>query len=214
MRHWSSPGSSPRAYLWELCDALGTQHWHRRRIPLDPRLRVPTGMLLSGPLLAGLLFVPTLGMAAAPFNSWAARRAALPARLRERRDTEYRRERHVFAAGLSTGGATAVSVMAALAIALMLTGRLIPGSNLVRPIQSPSVTTSTPTPSVTPIPPPSTTPAVPTTPTVTPTPTTTPTISPTSATPTTVTVTPSESVTPTVSSTSTSPSSSAPAGHG
>ena len=60
---------------------------------------------LSGPLLAGLLFVPTLGMAAAPFNSWAARRAALPPWLRERRDTEYRRERHAFAAGLSTGGA-------------------------------------------------------------------------------------------------------------
>ena len=54
---------------------------------------------LSGPLLAGLLFVPTLGMAAAPFNSWAARRAALPAWLRERRGTEYRRERHAFATG-------------------------------------------------------------------------------------------------------------------
>ena len=33
---------------------------------------------LSGPLLAGLLLFPTLGMAAAPVNSWAARRAALP----------------------------------------------------------------------------------------------------------------------------------------
>src|SRR6185437_14472183 len=33
------------AYLWELCDALGTARWHRRRAPLDPRLRVPTAAL-------------------------------------------------------------------------------------------------------------------------------------------------------------------------
>ena len=45
---------------------------------------------LSGPLLAGLLLVPTLGLAAAPVNGWAARRAALPDWLRERRNTEYR----------------------------------------------------------------------------------------------------------------------------
>jgi len=53
---------------------------------------------LSGPLLAALLLFPTLGMAAAPVNSWAARRAALPASLRERRRTEYRRDRRSFAA--------------------------------------------------------------------------------------------------------------------
>ena len=68
---------------------------------------------LSGPLLAGLLFVPTLGMAAAPFNSWAARRAALPAWLRERRGTEYRRERRAFAAGIAAGGVIAVGAVAA-----------------------------------------------------------------------------------------------------
>jgi len=123
---------------------------------------------LSGPLLAGLLFVPTLGLAAAPFNSWAARRAALPAWLRERRDTEYRRERHAFAAGLSTGGAIAVGVVAALAIALMLTGRLLRGPDLVRPIQAPTVTTSTPAPSVTPVTTPPTPPTTPVTPPTTP----------------------------------------------
>jgi cellulose synthase/poly-beta-1,6-N-acetylglucosamine synthase-like glycosyltransferase len=169
---------------------------------------------LSGPLLAGLLFVPTLGLAAAPFNSWAARRAALPAWLRERRDTEYRRERHAFAAGLSTGGAIAVGVMAALAIALMLTGRLIPGPNLVRPIQAPTVTTTTPA-----APTPTATPTVTTTPTVTPTVTTTPTVTPTvTATPTvsptspsaTATATPSASVTPTGTTSSGPPSPSAP----
>jgi hypothetical protein len=47
---------------------------------------------LSGPLLAALSLFPTRGMAAAPFNSWAARRAALPPWLRGRRRTEYRRE--------------------------------------------------------------------------------------------------------------------------
>src|SRR6266851_4086360 len=62
---------------------------------------------LSGPLLAGLLLFPTLGLAAAPVNSWAARRAALPARLRDRRATEYRRDRRAFAAGMAAGGALA-----------------------------------------------------------------------------------------------------------
>ena len=169
---------------------------------------------LSGPLLAGLLFVPTLGMAAAPFNSWAARRAALPAWLRERRDTEYRRDRHAFAAGMATGGAIAVGAVAALAIALMLTGRLSTGPNLVRPIQSPPTTTSTPAPSTTPTSTPTTTPSATPTPSVTPTATTTPTVSPTSAIPTvpsTPTTTPSATVSPTVTSPSTPPSSSAPA---
>jgi hypothetical protein len=58
---------------------------------------------LSGSLPAGLLFVPTLGMATAPFNSWAARRAVLPAWVRQRRDTEYRRERHSFAVDIAAG---------------------------------------------------------------------------------------------------------------
>jgi hypothetical protein len=145
---------------------------------------------LSGPLLAGLLLVPTLGMAAAPFNSWASRRAALPDWLRERRSTEYRRERHAFATGVSIGGAIAVGVVAAVAIALMLTGRHITGPGFVRPVQSPPATTSTPTHSASPTPTPSATPTpTTTTPTVTPTPTTTPTVSPTPTTTPTVTPT-------------------------
>jgi hypothetical protein len=158
---------------------------------------------LSGPLLAGLLFVPTLGMAAAPFNSWAARRAALPAWLRERRDTEYRRERHAFATGMATGGVIAVGAVAGLAIALLLTGHLSSGPSLVGPVQSPPATTSTPAPSTTPTSPPTTTPSA--TPSATPTATTTtPAVSPTSATP---TATPSVTVSPTVTSSSTPPSS-------
>jgi len=146
---------------------------------------------LGGPLLAGLLFVPTLGMAAAPFNSWAARRAALPAYLRQRRETEYRRDRRSFAAGVSTGGAIAVGLIAAAAIALMLTGRLTHAPSLVQPIQPPATTATTPAPSATPTPTQtptatqsSTPTATPSSTTPTPTPSSTPTATPATATPT------------------------------
>jgi hypothetical protein len=144
---------------------------------------------LGGPLLAGLLFVPTLGMAAAPFNSWAARRAALPAYLRQRRETEYRRDRRSFAAGVSTGGAIAVGLIAAAAIALMLTGRLTHAPSLVQPIQPPATTATTPAPSATPTQTPTATPsstptATPSSTTPTPTPSSTPTATPATATPT------------------------------
>ena len=72
-------------------------------------------------LLAGLLLFPTLGMAAAPVNSWAAQRAALPPRLHERRHTEYRRERRerrAFAMGAATGGL--VTVLCAVIAAWVL----------------------------------------------------------------------------------------------
>ena len=75
-------------------------------------------------------------MAAAPVNSWAARRAALPARLRERRRTEYRRDRHAFAAGVATGGAVAVVGIAIAAVALLFTGhQQVQPPNLVGPAQ-------------------------------------------------------------------------------
>jgi cellulose synthase/poly-beta-1,6-N-acetylglucosamine synthase-like glycosyltransferase len=147
---------------------------------------------LSGPLLAGLLFVPTLGMLAAPFNSWAARRAALPAWLRERRNTEYRREREerrAFAARVSAGSAVAVGIVAALTIGLMLLGHHITGQSLVTPMQSPAPATSAPTHSVSP------TPTLTPTSTPTPTPTSTPTVTPT---PTTPATTPSARTTPAV----------------
>lgn len=153
---------------------------------------------LSGPLLAGLLLVPTLGMAAAPFNSWAARRAALPDWLRERRNTEYRRDRRSFAAGVSIGGAIAVSGVAAAAIVLMLTGHHFTGPSLVRPVQPAATATPAPTHSVTPSPT--------ATPTATPTPTPTPSASPTpSATP-----TGSPTVSPSASPTSPGPTSPGP----
>jgi len=155
---------------------------------------------LSGPLLAGLLLFPTLGLAAAPVNSWAARRAALPARLRDRRATEYRRDRRAFAAGMAAGGALAVLGVAAAAVALLFTGSHQPVQtpNLVAPAQG---STAPATPSTSPSATPSTSPSVTAThapsPSASPTttPTSTPTPSPTSS------ATPSASPTPTASST-------------
>jgi cellulose synthase/poly-beta-1,6-N-acetylglucosamine synthase-like glycosyltransferase len=165
---------------------------------------------LSGPLLAALLLFPTLGLAAAPYNSWAARRAALPGWLRERRRTEYRRDRRAFAAGVATGGAVAVAGVAALAIVLLLTGNRHPvqGPALVGPAQgAPSSSTATPatpssrTPTATPTP---TTPT-PTATTATPSPSSSSTSPTATPTPSATTPTPSPSVTTTAPSTGTAP---------
>jgi cellulose synthase/poly-beta-1,6-N-acetylglucosamine synthase-like glycosyltransferase len=96
----------------------------------------------SGPLLAGLLLFPTIGMAAAPVNSWAARRAALPAWLRERRRTEGSRDRRSFAAGAATGGAIAVLGVAAAAVALLYLGHHVTTPDLVGPAQGPTSSSS------------------------------------------------------------------------
>ena len=83
-------------------------------------------------------------MAAAPVNSWAARRAALPTWLRERRTTEYRRDRRSFAAGVATGGAVAVLGVAIAAIALLFTGHQPQSPNLVGPAQGTASAPATP----------------------------------------------------------------------
>jgi len=88
---------------------------------------------ISGPLLAALLVFPTLGLAAAPVNSWAARRATLPAPLRERRLTEYRRDRRSFAAGAAVGGLVTMAAVVTAAVALLL----VPGHHGLR---SPTLT--------------------------------------------------------------------------
>ena len=155
---------------------------------------------LSGPLLAGLLLFPTLGMAAAPVNSWAARRAALPARLRERRATEYRRDRRAFAAGIATGGAVAVLGVSIAAVVLLFTGhQQVQTPNLVAPAQgSPAAPAAPATPSSTPS----------TSPSATATSTPSPSASPT----TTTTPTPSTTATPSPTSSATSSASASPTG--
>jgi len=102
---------------------------------------------LSGPLLAVLLLFPTLGMAAAPFNSWAAQRAALPAWLRDRRRTEYRRDRSAIAAGAATGGLVVVLGVVAAVMFLLLapTHHLVQPPSLLGPAQGSH--TSSPAPS-------------------------------------------------------------------
>src|SRR5580698_3511554 len=101
---------------------------------------------LAGQPLAGLLLFPTLGMAAAPFNSWAAQRAALPPDLAEVRTMEWKRSqrRQTLARVGAVGGLVTVLGVIVAAVALFLTpGRQpVQTPNLVAPAQP----TSTPSP--------------------------------------------------------------------
>ena len=202
-----TPKTSERARWWEALRA----NWAETSLALLGLAGIAGALTratqLSGVLLAVLLLFPTLGMAAAPFNSWAAQRATLPAWLRERRRSEYRRDRHAFAAGAATGGVVAVLGVIVAAVALMLA----PSHH---PVQTPSLLGpaqgSTPTPAASsPSPSRSTAPASPSSsatsvsPSATPTPT-----SPTPSPSVSVTPTPTPTVTgttsPTVSATPTS----------
>ena len=130
-----TPKTSEQTKWWEALRA----NWAESTLALFGFLGIAGALTktnqLSGPLLAALLLFPTLGMAAAPVNSWAARRAALPTWLRERRTTEYRRDRRSFAAGVATGGAVAVLGVAIAALALLFTGHQPQSPNLVGPAQ-------------------------------------------------------------------------------
>jgi hypothetical protein len=106
---------------------------------------------LAGPLLATLLFFPTVGLAAAPFNSWAAQRAALPPDLVERRTTEWRRaERRVFVRSAATvGGLVTVLgvVVAAMALLLAPSPQRVQSPPLVTGAQGGSSSSPKPAPS-------------------------------------------------------------------
>jgi glycosyltransferase involved in cell wall biosynthesis len=199
-----TPKTSERARWWEALRA----NWAESSLAALGLAGIAAALTkysqLSGPLLAALLLFPTLGMAAAPFNSWAAQRASLPQALRERRSTEYRRDRRVFAAGAATGGALAVAGVVAAAVVLLLTpGRhpvqapslvgpargassapASPGSHPSRPA-SPSATPSSSSPSSSPTPttaPPTTAPPSPS-PTPSPSPSTSPPATPSTSPP-------------------------------
>ena len=126
-----TPKTSEQAKWWEALRA----NWAETSLAvlglagIGCALSKPTE--LAGPLLAALLLFPTLGMAAAPVNSWAARRAALPAELRAWRTSEWKRtaDRRAFVRGAATGGIVTVGAVIAAAIALMLT----PGKHQVQP---------------------------------------------------------------------------------
>src|SRR5690349_14756382 len=190
-----TPKTSEQTSWWEALRA----NWAESTLALLGFIAIGAALTktnqLSGPLLAGLLLFPTLGLAAAPVNSWAARRAALPAWLRERRTTEYRRDRRPIAAAVSAGGAVAVVGVVVAALALLFTGRPAQPPDLVGPAQGTSAPAS-----------PSRSPS--TSPSATTTPTTSPSASPTTSSPTpsaspSSSVTPSASVTPTATPTPT-----------
>jgi cellulose synthase/poly-beta-1,6-N-acetylglucosamine synthase-like glycosyltransferase len=194
-----TPKTSERAKWWEALRA----NWAESSLAVLGLAGIAGALTkwnqLSGPLLAALLLFPTLGYAAAPFNSWAAQRATLPAWLRERRRTENRRDRRAFAAGAATGGAVVVAgvIVAAAALLLWPSHQPVQSPNLVGPAQGATSAPASPQPSHSTAPattpattPPSTTPAtVSPSPSITPTPTPTPT--PTSSPPATSTATPS-----------------------
>ncbi len=88
----------------------------------------------SGPLLAILLVVPTLGFLAAPLNSMAAQRAALPPELLARRRSEWLRERRAILGGATAGVGAAALAVAGVVLALLLapSPHFVP-PHLVRP---------------------------------------------------------------------------------
>jgi cellulose synthase/poly-beta-1,6-N-acetylglucosamine synthase-like glycosyltransferase len=194
-----TPKTSERAKWWEALRA----NWAESTLALLGMAGIAGALTrtsqLSGILLAVLLLFPTLGMAAAPFNSWAAQRATLPQWLRERRRTEYRRDRRAFAAGAATGGVVAVLGVVGAAVVLMLapSHHQVQTPNLVSPVQSSAPATTSPprsTPTPTPTPSSSSPSATPTSPSPSPSPSAS-TASPTPS--------PTISVTPSVTATAT-----------
>ena len=205
-----TPKTSERTRWWEALRA----NWAESTLALLGFAGIAGALTkyneFSGPLLAGLLLFPTLGMAGAPVNSWAARRAALPAELRERRRTEASRDRRSFAAGAATGGAIAVLGVAAAAVVLLVLGHQAKSPDLVGPAQGPTTSSSaSQSPSSSPSPSPSPTPS----PTADASPSGSPTAPPSTAPTTTPATTPATSA-PATSPAATSSATGAPAATG
>jgi hypothetical protein len=184
-----TPKTSERAKWWEALRANWAESTLAALGFAGIGLALTRATTLAAPLLAAMLVFPTLGMAAAPFNSWAAQRASLPQWLRERRRTESQRDRRAFAAGAATGGVVAVAAVVVGALVLLLApSRHVQTPNLMGPAQghtapphhshtaspTPAPTTSSPSPSAPPTTaPPSPTPSATTAP---PTPSPSPTV--------------------------------------
>jgi len=152
-----TPKTSERAKWWEALRA----NWAESALAVlglaGIGLALSRATTLAAPLLAAMLVFPTLGMAAAPVNSWAAQRAALPQWLRDRRRTEYRRDRRAFAAGAAAGGAVAVLAVVAGALVLLLApSRHVQTPNLIGPAPGPTASPHHTSPAHTPSPKPTT----------------------------------------------------------
>ena len=126
-----TPKTSERAAWWEAFRA----NWAETLLAVLGLLAIAGALTrpqtYSGPLLAGLLLFPTLGFAAAPANSLAAQRAALPPDLRARRRTEWSRESRALVGTAAAGGTAAVLVAMAAMLALLVA----PSPHLVNPPQ-------------------------------------------------------------------------------
>ncbi len=128
-----TPKTSEKTRWWEALRA----NWAESVLALLGLLAIAGALTkateVAGSLLAALLLFPTIGMAAAPLNSWAAQRAALPADLRARRTTEWRRTRHrrAFVRGAAVGGVATVGAVVVAAVGLMLA----PSNHPVQPPQ-------------------------------------------------------------------------------
>jgi hypothetical protein len=129
-----TPKTSEKAKWWEALRA----NWAESALALLGIIGIGCALSkateLAGPLLAGLLLFPTLGLAAAPVNSWAAQRAALPADMREWRTSEWRRtaDHRALVRGAATGGVLTVAAIIVGAVALML-------APSKQPVQPPSL---------------------------------------------------------------------------
>jgi glycosyltransferase involved in cell wall biosynthesis len=207
-----TPKTSENASVWQALRA----NWAETLLALLGMLGIAGALTqlgsaraMSGALLAALLIVPALGLAAAPVNSVAAQRAALPADLRQRRRTESLRERRVVAgsATIASGAVVTLTACAVMLGLLLAPGRVAtppnplhpgPGSGGARqagPADGPRRPSSPATPGSSPPVPGSSSPSASTTPTPSGSPSTpsgTPTPSPSA----TSSVTPSPSPTP------------------
>jgi glycosyltransferase involved in cell wall biosynthesis len=140
-----TPKTSERAAWWEAFRA----NWAETLLAVLGVLAIVGALTrpqtYSGPLLAGLLLFPTLGFAAAPVNSLAAQRAALPPDLRARRRTEWSRESRALVGTAAAGGTAAVLVAMAAMLALLVapSPHLVNPPQLIHPRPGP---TSSPTP--------------------------------------------------------------------
>jgi cellulose synthase/poly-beta-1,6-N-acetylglucosamine synthase-like glycosyltransferase len=162
-----TPKTSEQAKWWEALRA----NWAESTLAVVGFAGIAAALTrateLAGPLLAALLLFPTLGMAAAPVNSWAAQRAALPPNLAARRTMEWKRarQRRALVRGAAVGGLVTVLGVVVAAVALMLPGHqtvqtpqlVAPAPGTVAkpgPSPTPSRTpaTSSPSPSATPSP--------------------------------------------------------------
>jgi len=114
-----TPKTSEQSKWWEAIRA----NWAETLLAVLGVAGIVAGLTrldtFAGPMLAGLLIFPTLGFAAAPFNSLAAQRAALPADLRRRRRSEWARDR-VALRGAAVGAGAGLAVAGIAAVLALL----------------------------------------------------------------------------------------------